>query len=80
MRDEPNKMGRQTLAIVTVDIPVQATPFDSDETIESILKEAVDKMTYPPEARVRAFLGFLPDPTTEMKVLTLQEGALPESQ
>jgi hypothetical protein len=74
MSEIPNKLGRQPIAIITIDMPINVSPFHTDEAIEEALQECVDKLSFPQEARVRAYVGFMPDPTQEIKILNVQGG------
>lgn len=74
MLDQPNKLGRQTIAIVHIDLPLDVSPFHTDEELEVALREAVSRLTYPEDARVNAFVGFLPDPISEIPVVKIQQG------
>lgn len=80
MLDKPNKLGRQTIAIVHIDLPLDVSPFHTNEELEEALREAVDQLTFPEEARVNAFVGFLPNPMEEMQVVNIQQGFYKEPQ
>jgi len=80
MLDKPNKLGRQTLAIVHIDLPLDVSPFHTNEELEEALREAVARLTFPEEARVNAFVGFLPNPMEEMQVVKIQQGFYKEPE
>lgn len=80
MLDKPNPLGRQPVAMIYIDVPVEASPFHSDDELEAILQEAVGKVTFPADARVNAAIGFVPDPRQEMKMLNIQDGFYEEPE
>lgn len=80
MLDKPNKLGRETLAIIHIDLPLDVSPFHTNEELEEALREAVARLTFPEEARVNAFVGFLPNPMEEMQVVNIQQGFYKEPQ
>lgn len=80
MSESFNNLGRQPIAIVNIDLPIEISPFHSDEAIEEKLREVVSQISFPEEARVQAFVGFLPDPMKEIQVVKIQQGFYKEPQ
>lgn len=66
--------------MIHIDLPVDVSPFHSDEEIEAVLREAVAKVSFPDNARVSANIGFIPDPRQEMQVLRVQDGFYEEPE
>ena len=62
------------VAMIHVAIPVDLTPWNTDEEIEAALNSAVAQITFPEDAHVKAWIAWLPDPTTQMPVVSVQDG------
>jgi hypothetical protein len=66
---------RHPVCMIHVGIPLEdVSEWDSQERIIESMKEAVQKISYPSDARVQAWFAFLPDPSSESKVLEIQDG------
>lgn len=74
MPDKPNSLGRMPIAMISIHIPIDISPFNSDEELEEVLKEAVKQVTFPEDARVVANVAFVPDPREQTQILNVQDG------
>lgn len=48
--------------------------WNSKEEIIAEMEKAIEKVTYPENAKVQAWFAFLPDPTSDTKMIDVQRG------
>lgn len=66
---------RHPVCMIHVGILLEdVSEWDSQERIVESMKEAVKRISYPSDARVQAWFAFLPDTSSETKILEIQEG------